>query len=145
MTNTKKIIKQIEEDSKELALKHNELVALETELNSNPSYAKFIKLRDSFNTQDALFKETVKNEMKRLKEEFGIKTIEGEFGKMTYVEPKPKIVVVDEDKIPNELKVLVPDLKAISSDYELTEVLAPGVELKESSPYVKITPKKEKK
>jgi len=139
MTDTKKIIKDIEVDSIKLAKKEAKLLRLQEELNANPSYKKFMELKSSFDSQYALFRETVTSEMKRLKEQFGVATIEGEFGKITYVQPKSKIVVVDEDEVPDDMKSLTPDLTAISNAYELLNVLPPGVELKASKPYVKIT------
>lgn len=148
MANTKKIIKEIEDgieqDSIKLAKKQEEILALESELFTNPSYAKFIKLKKSFDSQAELFKETATNEMRRLKKEFGIATIRGDFGTITYVEPKDKIVVVDEDEVPEEFKTLTPDLKAIGNSYEIDQILPPGVEFKSVKSYIKITPSKEK-
>lgn len=132
---------QIKKDAVKLAKKEKQLALLEKRLSEDEGFKSFIQLQAAVKTQDALFRESVKNEMIK----YGIKTIPTEWATITLVEPKPSIKVKDADLLPDRLKKLVPDTQAIGDEFLMTNILPPGTAMEESTKYIKVTRPKEKK
>ncbi len=134
---------QLESEAEELFEKQTQLLVLEKQLEQNEQFKNYLQLQKAVKTQDALFRESVKNEMIK----YEIPKIQGEWGSITLVN-REDYKVTDEDKIPTEYKeektVVVVDTKAIKEDYTLTGVLPAGVEIKKSQ-YIRITEKGSKK
>lgn len=133
----KKALKaQLEEEASALHEQQVQLVILEKELEKNEQFKNYLSLKNKINSQDALFRESVKNDMVK----HGIPKLQGSWGSITLVK-REDYKVVDEKKIPSEYKeekkVIVVDTKAIKEDYILTNVLPAGVEIK-TSQYVRV-------
>ena len=122
---------QLEGDAANLFEKQNQLALMEKELEQNEKFKKYLNLQQAVKTQDALFRESVKNEMIR----YGIPKLQGDWGSITLV-TRETYKVTDEKKVPAEYKeektVVVVDTKAIKEDYTLTGVLPAGVEVNKS-------------
>lgn len=133
---------ELEKDAAALFEQQGKIIKLEQKLQENPDFKKYLKLQNSFKTQDALFRESVKNEMIK----FDIQKIAGDWGSIALV-TREDYKVIDEDKVPNEYKeektIIQVDTKSIKDDFTLTGVLPAGIEIKKSQ-YIRITEKKEK-
>lgn len=140
----KKALKQkLEQEAAENFEAQNKLVLLEKQLEKNVEFKNYLQLKNKLATQDALFRESVKNEMIK----YDIPTIKGDWGILT-VYPVETYKVLDEKKVPTEYKqektVVVVDTKQIKEDFTLTGVLPAGVE-RTVSQRLRITPPKETK
>ena len=132
-------VNELQDWATSLSQKESRLAKLEQELNENKTFKKFMELQKSVKNEMEAFKAAAIEELRRN----DLKTVKIDWGTITLVEPKDRVVIEDESKVPGEYMVLAPDLKAIKDEYELTNVLVPGAGTKPVAPYVKLTPKKE--
>lgn len=137
----KKVLKQkLESDAAEVFDGQVQLLVLEKQLAENEEFKNYLAFQKKVKDQDAMFRETVKNEMIA----HGIPKLQGDWGSITLV-TKELYKVTDEKKIPVEYKsektIVEVDMKAIKEDYTLEGVLPAGVEVNKSQ-YVMIKEKK---
>lgn len=131
---------KLEKDAEELFEKQNQLALMEKELEQNEQFKNYLNLQSAIKTQDALFRESVKNEMIK----YEIPKLKGDWGSISLVN-REDYKVEDESKVPTEYKqektIIEVDTKQIKEDFILTGILPAGVVIKKSQ-YIKITPKK---